>query len=529
MPYLYGASVQGIQGFIFATNRLREIAGASELVEQLCTGEFDSLLKEADPETDPDKKCEKITAAAGNIRLICPTREIAEKLVLAWPKQAMIHAPGVTVSQAVVSYEGSLTKDIMNELEERLKVQRNRPSRPPLPALMAMERSRRTGDPAVDRGKKDELRDEATRRKEQAAASDAPATLMKKLIPEDMERGTSCIPFDMDDIVGKRESSWIAVIHADGNSLGKIIQGMAEKLTTAGEDELKSAYRDFSTALDKATCQAAQDAFGNAVPCPDQESGNKDDGKYPIRPVVLGGDDLTVICRADFALDFTREFLKAFQEQTAEELKDLVGKFGLQDFKNGLTACAGISFVKKSYPFHYAIDLAESLCAHAKKKAKEIDDTNVPACLAFHKIQSSFVTDYAAIIDRELTARPAGQAGPIRLHCGPYYLEPPATSGKNHETALLLDDLLKSVRELLKEDSPKSGLRQWLAALYRDRAEADQIMDRLKQIHPGYRSLLDQASDLEQPGKENSMEYEGTCPAYDWMTVASLMGGSHDG
>ena len=33
--FLYGAAVQGIQSFIFQTNALKEIAGASELVEQI--------------------------------------------------------------------------------------------------------------------------------------------------------------------------------------------------------------------------------------------------------------------------------------------------------------------------------------------------------------------------------------------------------------------------------------------------------------------------------------------------------------
>lgn len=44
MTYLYGASVQGIQGFIFRTNELRDIAGASELVEQICTRMFAEML-----------------------------------------------------------------------------------------------------------------------------------------------------------------------------------------------------------------------------------------------------------------------------------------------------------------------------------------------------------------------------------------------------------------------------------------------------------------------------------------------------
>ena len=33
--YLYGAAVQGIQNFIFQTNELKDIVGASELVEDI--------------------------------------------------------------------------------------------------------------------------------------------------------------------------------------------------------------------------------------------------------------------------------------------------------------------------------------------------------------------------------------------------------------------------------------------------------------------------------------------------------------
>ena len=33
--YLYGASIQGIQEFIFRTNKLREITGASEIINSI--------------------------------------------------------------------------------------------------------------------------------------------------------------------------------------------------------------------------------------------------------------------------------------------------------------------------------------------------------------------------------------------------------------------------------------------------------------------------------------------------------------
>ena len=42
--YLYGLTVQGIQSYIFETNKLKEIIGASEIVEQLCTTWFDDFF-----------------------------------------------------------------------------------------------------------------------------------------------------------------------------------------------------------------------------------------------------------------------------------------------------------------------------------------------------------------------------------------------------------------------------------------------------------------------------------------------------
>lgn len=56
--YLYGASVQGIQAFIFQTNELKDIVGASELVENICTRMFN-------PYGDRGKI---VVNAAGNVK-----------------------------------------------------------------------------------------------------------------------------------------------------------------------------------------------------------------------------------------------------------------------------------------------------------------------------------------------------------------------------------------------------------------------------------------------------------------------------
>ena len=71
---------------------------------------------------------------------------------------------------------------------------------------------------------------------------------------------------------------------------------------------------------------------------------------------------------------------------------------------NYLTACAGIAYVKSSFPFYYGYSLAESLCSYAKTDAKsELNEGELPAsCIMFHKVQDSFVDTYKEIVQREL-------------------------------------------------------------------------------------------------------------------------------
>jgi len=501
MAYLYGTSIQGIQKFIFETNKLREITGASELVESLCTTEFSIFLHELSIAKEMYKI---IFGAAGNIRVIFNDFDVLSKVVNQWPKRVMLFAPGITVNQAVeIVDENEHIARKMTQLEKHLKEQRNHPTRSIYPTLMSIERCRRTGSPAVTRDKIGNLADLAITRKlnESSQAEGKSSKIMNKIVPEGAEKGKSRIPFEMDDIVENSRSNWIAVIHADGNSLGKILQKMSSELHNNTEQE--NAYRDFSKALDVATKKAAQSAFGRAILNPhtgSSDMGKVKDWKYPIRPVLLGGDDLTVICRADIAIEFTNEFLIAFEECTRRELKKLVKKYKISSFKKGLTACAGIAFIKSSFPFHYAVDLAESLCSHAKIKAKEINKENVPSCLNFHKVQNSSVSDFNEIIDRELKA-----ADGVSFYAGPYYLN------TQNDSSNIVKDLLLYSEQLNEVNSPKSGIRQWLSLLYKSEPAASKFMKRIHDIHD------EKSKEILDKTIKGSI-----CLAYDWMTIASF-------
>ena len=66
MKYLYGASVQGIQDFIFETNKLKEIAGASEIVDYICSEFFQQFFNEHSNFNEANL----LISAAGNIKYI---------------------------------------------------------------------------------------------------------------------------------------------------------------------------------------------------------------------------------------------------------------------------------------------------------------------------------------------------------------------------------------------------------------------------------------------------------------------------
>ena len=142
--YLYGAAVQGIQNFIFQTNELKDIVGASELVS--------------------------ILYAAGNVKYIFTSRNECERIVREFPRLVLEKAPGITISQAVVEYKDEMTfSECVNILEEKLRAQRNLPTRSTLLGKIGIKRSRSTGLPAVYSGDKNNLfQDKATISKKEA-------------------------------------------------------------------------------------------------------------------------------------------------------------------------------------------------------------------------------------------------------------------------------------------------------------------------------------------------------------------------
>ena len=469
--YLYGASIQGIQSFIFQTNRLKDVVGASEIVNNVCTDLFlNEFLQEG----------QLIVSAAGKILCIYSTQKMVENTLLRFPKRVQEYAPGITVSQAVVAFDSEDEKVLRNaqsQLEERLRIQRNRPSKSIMLGLMGMERSRTTGLPAIVYEENDFV-DESTCAKRNVFKQGVTNHLYKKMTGD--QKDFSKAYYDLKELTGNND--WIAVIHADGNGLGEVVakQNNAKDLKT------------FSEKLDQSTIEAARRSCSLLMR----------DSILPIRPVVIGGDDLTVICKADIAVDFVSIYLKCFEEETR--------KRGIP-----LTACAGIAYMKSSYPFYYGYEMAEMLCGKAKEDAKSdvlkfANNGLAPSCMMFYKIQSSFVDDFSVIYEKELH--------PCQTHSylfGPYYI----SEQKSRWTITDLTNIVEELNLDVDKNSAKSNIREWLTILSEKGEDAcRQKEKRIKEC------ATSQTRKLFQISTEASDRGDGIKrhPAYDILSLYTI-------
>ena len=481
--YLYGANVNQIQSFIFETSRLKEIVGASELVEQICTSRFQELLGS----TFQQERL--LLGAAGRITYLFDANSPAlQKVLLEFQQNILQEIPSIQLCQAVVKLQGPLRRQDLELLEERLNIQRNKPRLAQGLGLMIAERSRRTGGPATidydpDTGKQAWL--DRTQLSKRIYYRQKKNSVFSKLIDPALAISKESFAEEMEQLLPSPDQSWIAIVHADGNNMGKIINEALLSIEKNGAP-VDRFLSTFSRHIDEACKAAARDAFEEAVlPVYKSECTRKAKAFLPIRPVILSGDDLSVIIRGDLALHFTEVFLRGFEHHTKIKLGQLGIEYKISALQEGLSACAGIAFIKSKYPFHYGVDLAETLCKEAKMRSKALPETSkTPSSLMFHRVLSAFVDgEFEDLAKRELSTKAKDEAN-VGFDFGPYFLHP---QPGNYAT---IKELHRWINTIAEEDAPLAPLREWLSVLDFDPDKAKQLLDRICKINKRYEKSL---------------------------------------
>lgn len=405
--FLYGASVQGIQDFIFRTNNLEEIIGASRLVEKVCTTMFADKIEKNVHELKQDANA--IVNAAGNIKYIFSDYDSCQKVVRDFPKLVETMAPGITISQAVVKMTGEYEdfSNAVDELERRLHIQRNRPMNHTSPRFMSVARSSETNLPAIKyaNGK---LYDAASVQRINAYRSN-----------NESARNPDDTDFD-------------TIIHADGNAMGALFSRF-------GNDQSK--LKKFSSGLDELVKKCVEEAKTDTI------NANYRNGEH-INVIICSGDDLTVMCESRYALPFVKNYLKSLEKQSKSLLDKIFGENRPYPY---ITACAGIAFLGAKKSFRDGYRIANMLCEHAKNDSFQHRQGKVqPSCLLFYK--------QAGVLVGNLESSYYQAMHPAKGHSfqfGPYYLK----DTKNRWT---IDRFLQFSSDSNNEIGIRNNLFDWV-------------------------------------------------------------------
>lgn len=286
-------------------------------------------------------------------------------------------------------------------------------------------------------------------------------------------------------------SSFIAVVHIDGNAMGRRVTDFSARFGKDDWEEYRQQMRafsaciakDYADAYDEMTRQLAKLIKAGRL---EQLNLTEHQGKtyLPVRRIIEEGDDLCFVCEGRIGIALAARFLQILSSKR----NSVDGK--------PYAACAGVALVHQKYPFYRAYQLAEALCKNAKRypaSAGAQDQAGVSAIdwhIAYGELQDTLAEtrrDYVSRDGRSMICRPYIVSGSVTGEAAGWY-----GSYQKFETLmkkLLSSDqlyasgLLKGMRPALKKGDAAVSLYltyHKAAALAADQAERQMLFDAIE-------------------------------------------------
>jgi hypothetical protein len=429
MAVLTGIDVLGVQRFVFSSNRLKDVVTGSYLVEWSTSreGAFLGLRKNGLIEKDEDI----LLAGGANAFIVFSDKQKARAFAAKYTRLLYEEAPGV---ETVIVHEEIGSEGLIAALQKiQIKLAQEKTERipsVPLAGISVNSTCMETGLPAVDftpdESNRPISRNIAKRR--QKEIRDNANGYWKKCLLKGREEFD--FPLKLEELgctVG--DTSLIGVVHIDGNGLGELIKKWLRQKNDSEikDNQFRQEYKEWSKKIDElgyASLQAVVDRLcdsvkdGSVTGKPERlvfdlkktDSGNG--WMLPLRPILLGGDDLTFVCDGRIALDLAETALGIFESE----------KSNIPHLDKPIRACAGVAIVRVRSPFIRAYQLAEKLCASAKMKTKASGGDH--CAIDWHIGLDRPGGSLSELRDRHYkVARAVNSAdSPIELTCRPYLL-----------------------------------------------------------------------------------------------------------
>lgn len=271
-------------------------------------------------------------------------------------------------------------------------------------------------------------RHEAARRAEAGEARDLASLLTARTALADLSR-----PMMFQSLTG---DGYLALIHADGNGVGAG--------APAGDDAARASFYLQNRVFLR---RALRVAIGEV--CHDQQVA-------PLCLLMLGGDDVLIVCRAAIALPFVVSLCKALAQ--------------LQEDRSGfrLALGVGVAVAKPTIPIHRMHEVAERLAASAKRRARGLSPEQ-RSVVDWAVYTASWVDDPEDLRRRDWVR---GATGDVRI----LSRRPLDVLGSGLDS---LQGLLQGASRL--QGAPRSQLRHLVGELPRGRVLSELAFDELSQ------------------------------------------------
>jgi len=467
-----------IQQYVFGSNKLKDNLGASYIVEHI----YDYLENKS---IDNPKDIEIGYVGGGNALFFTTTEEKAKEIIKDYTTYLLYSFPGISLAVAIKPVFNN--KNYSSEIKLLFELlAENKGKSIPINTISSHGITDICRFSSLSVENIIELYDKEKNQKSNELISSV--TITKRNYIEEVEKeGAKLLDLaglsdyytftDEVDQLGlkKGEDSHIAVVHIDGNGFGKTfinLQSVAEtkQLSEQVKEAVKKSFIDILQKYNE------NKEHLNSIVDIKRNKENKE--VLPIRPIILGGDDVTFVCHGKLGIWFAEEYMESFNTYLVD------GKFPF-------SSCAGVAIVKAKYPFYRAYELAEDLCDNAKKKNKKYDGNWIDFQLAYSGLSNTLEEV------RELQYNVKGFNRPYSIEKG----------GVNNS----ITDL-KEITAILKDTLPNSKIKDLRDMLTRDLTSLNDFKEHLKHQHPEFKKEF----------YNDNNEQEDKYPFFDMIELLEL-------
>ncbi|SFA71834.1 Cas10/Cmr2 second palm domain-containing protein [Clostridium frigidicarnis] len=403
MKYVVKIDIGSKQKYIFSSNILKEIIGASEIIRYVTENLGKEVLKniKENPEIyTGNNKGNILFEAGGNAMYIFDTIDKARKFNEIFSKFVVKYFDGLELLMVIKEFdiENENIVNLYEKIEESLTrkkgSRKNQFRRIGYGLSKICEHTKKPAgyvyeDKYISKESNDKLNfynfiykkceyyDEKKEIKytiDEGEVKYEITRLYIKLIEDDFKLNDFKLTKDIDIIAGeKNEGSYIGITCIDGNSMGKKFNSFNDKYKNVKKGNKFESnvryikeFRNITKEVDdayketfKATIEILINNYENYCENINYKKENK---ILPIRPIILAGDDITFVSNGKIAVEVTKIF--------TENITKVKVQFG--DNQYNLTTSAGTAIVKRTHPFSRAVKLAEALEKNSKKALREM-------------------------------------------------------------------------------------------------------------------------------------------------------------